>query len=945
MQLWGDGVGPKFDAESLRPTLRRMAQAARAHFAAHSVEIVLHDGDDAFRCGEDGVLQLVLDAGPEVLFAEPLWSVSKRRNAELGFEGADLAASAPVRFTAQGLRGRLTIFASSRPRDEALAEILADLADGVATTAERLYAASRQDQARAEAGAAEQLLLNMMASAPVALAVTDRDLRLMHASPRWSQELGLEGQGVIGRPMAELLPDVAARWGERIEACLEGDTLKADRIRFATADGRHIWARVEVTPWRDPQGQIGGLLFLSQDISDLVEALDRAQRSEQRMRVAMALSEIHVYEIDYQARELLKIGAEDTFFDKPLTYADLYADVWSSVLPEDRPAAKVVWDRHQATGEPFRVEYRVNRTDGKEVWAFSTSELISDSQGRPQRLIGALQNITARKVAEAEMARARDDAEAANRAKSEFLANMSHEIRTPMNGVIGMNSLLLRSTLAPEQRKFAEAVQSSAESLLAIINDILDVSKLEAGKVDLEAIDFDLTDLVENVAELLAPRAAEKNLEIACYLDDGAQGGFTGDPTRLRQILLNLAANAVKFTERGFVAIEVKSEDLSQGRRQLRFEVADTGPGLSREAKVGLFQKFHQADGSITRKYGGTGLGLSICRQLVELMGGRIGVSDRPGGGCVFWVELELSPAAAPRAVPAQPCMLDGVRVLVVDDIDLNRHIFRRQLEAEGALITEAEGGREALALMAKARDDGAPFDILLLDHMMPGMAGDEVARAVRAAGGADQPRIVMASSMGAPSRTELETWPALDAFLTKPVRHHVLTECLGRMALSSRPGPASAPAAPEAVVTLPPEPDAPAARILLVEDNEINTLLTKTLLSEIGCHVDCVVNGALAVAAVEAETYDLILMDMQMPVMDGLEATRRIRTVEGPAGRTPIIAMTANAMQSDQDACFAAGMDDFVSKPIQPSAFLKTVERNLSPQETPSTELEGSAA
>jgi len=944
MQLWGGGVGPKFDAEALRPTLRRMAQAARAHFAADSVEIVLHDGDDAFCCGEDGVLQLVLDAGPEVLFSEPLWSVSKRRNAELGLTGAALAASAPVRFAADGLRGRLTVLAASRPHDEALAEILADLADGVATTAGRLYAASSQDQARAEADAAEQLLLNMMASAPVAMAVTDRDLRLMHASPRWSQELGLVGQEVVGRPVAELLPDVAARWGERIQACLDGETLKADRIRFATADGRHIWARVEVTPWRDPQGQIGGLLFLSQDISDLVEALDRAQRSEQRMRVATELSEIHVYEIDYQARELVKIGAEDTFFDEPLTYADLYADVWSSVLPQDRPAAKAIWDRHQATGEPFRVEYRVNRSDGKEVWAFSTSELISDGQGRPLRLIGALQNITARKTAEAEMARARDDAEAANRAKSEFLANMSHEIRTPMNGVIGMNSLLLRSTLAPEQRKFAEAVQSSAESLLAIINDILDVSKLEAGKVDLEAIDFDLTELVEDVAELLAPRAAEKSLEIACYLDDGAQGGFIADPTRLRQILLNLTANAVKFTERGFVALEVKSDDLPQGGRRLRFEIADTGPGLSREAKVGLFQKFHQADGSITRKYGGTGLGLSICRQLVELMGGRIGVADRPGGGCVFWFELDLIPASVERVVAAQPCALEGVRVLVVDDIDLNRHIFRRQLEAEGALIAEAEGGRQAMALMAKARADGAPFDILLLDHMMPGMAGDEVARAVRETCGVDQPRIVMASSMGAPSRHELESWPALDAFLTKPVRHHVLTECLGRMALTSRVAPS--PAAALAPAPAAPAPDeATAARILLVEDNEINTLLTKTLLSEVGCHVDCVVNGALAVAAAEAEAYDLILMDMQMPVMDGLEATRRIRQIKGPASRTPIIAMTANAMQSDQDACFAAGMDGFVSKPIQPAAFLETIAQNLPPQETQPTELEGSAA
>ncbi|MCW2775550.1 MAG: hybrid sensor histidine kinase/response regulator [Nocardioides sp.] len=511
----------------------------------------------------------------------------------------------------------------------------------------------------------------------------------------------------------------------------------------------------------------------------------------------------------------------------------------------------------------------------------------------------------------AELAASRDAALEGSRAKSAFLATMSHEIRTPMNGVIGLTGLLLTSDLDQRQRQYAEGVRSAGNALLAIINDILDFSKVEAGRLELESIDFDLVRVVEEVAEIVAESAQEKDLELLAYCSPELPVALRGDPARLRQLLINLTANAVKFTAEGEVVVRAHLEARAPSGVVVRFEVQDTGIGIATDDRARMFEPFSQADSSTTRRYGGTGLGLAICQQLVTAMGGTIGVESSLGAGSTFWVTAPFGLAEdTTTAPPRRPDELTGLRVLVVDDNQTNRMILHDQLEAWGLSVALTDSGATALTMMAAAGRAGRAFDLAVLDLCMPDMDGLDLARRISADAGLATTGLVLLTS--GPDIGDAQARAAgISASLTKPVQlsrlQATLQGVVGNARQAVRPPVAASPTR--------------RGRVLVVEDGEINQLVAAGILEHLGYRVDVVDGGVEALAAMRDATFDAVLMDVHMPGMDGYQATAEIRRIEGDARRTPIIAMTAGAVVGDAERCLAAGMDDYLSKPIDVAA------------------------
>jgi PAS domain S-box-containing protein len=572
----------------------------------------------------------------------------------------------------------------------------------------------------------------------------------------------------------------------------------------------------------------------------------------------------------------------------------------------------------------YRAEHRVRAPDDTWRWIQSHGKVVErNAIGEAVRMTGTSADITERKHAEEELRAAKDAAEAANRTKSQFLANMSHEIRTPMNGILGMTELLLDTPLAESQRHLAKTVQRSGEHLLEIINDILDFSKIEAGKVDLEHVAFSLRENVEDVVALFAERAQTKGLELACFLHDRVPDELCGDPVRIRQILANLLSNAIKFTDEGEVVVTAAVSREAGDALEVRFQVRDTGMGIPADALERIFEAFSQADGSTTRRFGGTGLGLSIVKQLVEMMGGEIGVTSEPGQGSTFWFTVPLQRQESAGTEPSdRRGSLSGLSALVVEDNATNREILAQQLGLLGLTITLSPNAASALQLL---REGTQRFDLAILDMHMPGMNGVDLAEAIRSElAEHTEMKLVVLSSVGSAIPVADLTRLKIGAWLKKPVRQLELAHCIATvMGVRLDATHLLADAHLPAIAAF-------SAHVLLVEDNQVNQMVAQRMLEGLGCTVGLAGNGLEALEKLGRERFDLVLMDCQMPEMDGYTASTELRRREKEASvaHVPVVALTANALAGDRERCLAAGMDDYISKPFRRDALAAVLAR-----------------
>ncbi|HUN91725.1 MAG TPA: response regulator [Burkholderiaceae bacterium] len=801
---------------------------------------------------------------------------------------------------------------------------------------------------RLRANEARQLAL-VAATTDSGAIVTDATRRIEWANASMLRLIGSTLERLRGRPLVETLVGSpgenadAQRLAAELDACgaLTGvelhlaspshrrspdmpspDTPSPDMPSRA---GNAPWVELEIRPVRDDAGDVTNYIAIAKDISARKRDEQSLREREEYFRALFDDSPLPAV-IQGPDRVVLRANAACLRLFAVDSARMVGADLVEFVHPDDA-ASMLALHEGADGGLPAtpQVERRFVRGDGAVVTVRMHGGRIAAADGTTN-LVTVFDDVTQDMEAARALREAKDNAEQANRAKSQFLANMSHEIRTPMNGVLGMTELLLGTTLNDRQRRFAEAVYRSGEGLLSVINDILDFSKIEAGRLELESLDFDLRALVEDEFELLAPRADSKGIELAYRIGAAVPRWVRGDPTRLRQVLANLVGNAIKFTDHGEVVVEVDVEDAAAGSatardvengtaaaHRIRFEVRDTGIGIRAELLPRLFTMFMQADQSMTRRYGGTGLGLAISRQLVALMDGSIRAESRLGEGSTFRFDIALA-AAVDRAArePAAPVALGGRRVVVVEDNPTNRRLLENQLGACGLDCAVAENGSQALQLIRAAARAGTPFELALVDMKMPGMDGIELARILRGDDLTAGIRLILLSSMSSGDEVRAAREAGIDVVLAKPVRHHDL---IGGLAKALAGADDVAQEVARAVA---------GARVLLVEDNAVNQELVCAMLATLGCRVETAGDGRRALEALERTRFDLVLMDCQMPEMDGFEAVRRIRAAADEPGRfavsssVPIVALTANALAGDAERCRNAGFSDYLAKPFK---------------------------
>ncbi|MBX5459837.1 MAG: PAS domain-containing protein [Steroidobacteraceae bacterium] len=725
-------------------------------------------------------------------------------------------------------------------------------------------------------------------------------------------------------------PEDSRRGMELLRSHVEHGTPLDFELRTRCKDGAYHWFRLRGSAERDEQGTVLRISGSIQDIEKQKLAEDALREVQARYERAINGTADGLWEVDLALQKMwLSPRLHELLGFRVGELGDHRTVLRERVHPDDLPMFDEAVRRNIAGIAPIDIEVRMRTKSDDYRWFRLRGALDPNSPPGMRRASGSMQDVTDAREARDALIRASEAAQAANRAKSAFLANVSHEIRTPMNGIIGMTTLLLDTPLDRTQRDYADTIRASADSLLTVINDILDFSKIEAGKLDIESIEMDLPACVEDIGATMAFQAAVKGLELIIDVHPDVPARVMGDPQRIRQCLVNLLGNAIKFTRTGEIAAEVSVRAREGDRVITRFEVRDTGIGIAPEKIKSLFEPFVQADSSTTRHFGGTGLGLSIVKRLVEMMGGEVGAQSALGKGATFWFELPMQPIDA--AAPAEELVSrrKGRRVLVVDDNDTNRRVLVRHLAHGGFEVTPAAGAREALAIMQAAVQNRRPFDVVLADLQMPNMDGAMLGERINSDPQLAHARVVLLTSMD--RHGDLRRFAAMGfaGYLTKPVKARELLMCLDKVLvheahdwhLQTHPIVTSNAVHQHATRRY-------AGNVLLVEDNPINQKVARRFLERLGCTVTLAENGVECIRAWERGQFALVLMDVQMPVMDGYTATREIRDRERGRRRTPIVALTANAMAGQLERCLETGMDGLLTKPLATEQLEEVLER-----------------
>ena len=791
-------------------------------------------------------------------------------------------------------------------------------------------------QAEEELYRSRQMLQSILDNIPQRVFWKDRNSIYLGCNRAFASDAELNSPAeIVGKSDLDLgFSEVADLYRADDKLVMEGGFPKLNYDERQNKPGGNTrWVRTNKLPLRDREGDVIGVLGTYEDITQRRQVEQALMEAEEKYRSLVFNIPDVAWSIDAAGQYVFISPTVEKITGYSASEIEGHGTrfIVERIHPDDIDAVLAAMGGLFARDEPYNAECRVQARSGEWIWVHDRAVSTYEKNG-VRYADGLLSNITERKQAEEAMRKAKEAAEDANRAKSDFLAKMSYEIRTPMNGVIGMAGLLLDTELTPEQRQYAEIVRSSGEALLAVINDILDFSKIEARKLRLEVTDFDLRSLLEYAADVLAFKASEKGLELICELDPGTPWRLRGDPGRVRQVLLNLLGNAVKFTPHGEVALRVRLEAEDAHTATVRFTISDTGIGFRQDRATALFEPFVQADGSRTRRYGGTGLGLAIAKQLDEIMGGRIGVQTKEGKGSTFWFTAVFAKQSPPSAAVTDlhPRLRDA-KVLVADDNASSRSRVCRLLHSWGCRLQESVDGSSALKILRQAAQAADPFRMALLDMSLPGMDGEELGRRIAADPQLHQTALVLMTGFSQHRQSDSARLRALGfaGHVSKPIWARTLRETL--LSLDAKGGGTVTPTQ-QAVPPLRPARVKGQARILVAEDNLTNQEVAVALLNKLGYRADLVANGVEALRALRQADYDVVLMDCEMPEMDGYEATHCIRQRQGGTRNAdmPIIAMAADAKTGDREKCLQAGMSDYLAKPVEARQLAAVLEKWL---------------